>query len=70
MKFQLTTKRPIFVLGMMVLLSSFFISDAYAYLDPASGSLIIQMLVGALVGVGITIKVFWFRIKQKLFSRN
>jgi len=26
----------------------------------------IQVIIGALVGVGITIKVFWYRIKSKL----
>ena len=38
----------VFLLGTLVS------SEAYAYIDPGSGSLIIQMLIGALVGVGIT----------------
>ena len=66
MKFQLISERPIIVLSMMVLLAGFSISDAFAYLDPASGSLILQMVVGALVGVGITIKVYWYKIKEKI----
>ena len=36
------------------------------YLDPASGSILAQMIIAALVGVGISVKVFWFRIKSKL----
>jgi len=48
--------------------STFLISDAYAYIDPGSGSLILQMLVGALVGIGIAMKVYWFKIKEKLFG--
>ena len=64
------TKKPIFVLGMIILSSGYILSDAYAYLDPASGSLVIQMIVGALVGVGITVKVFWYKLKEKIFSRN
>ena len=36
------------------------------YLDPASGSVIAQMIIAALVGVGITFKVFWYKIKSKL----
>jgi hypothetical protein len=36
------------------------------YLDPGSGSMVIQMLIGALVGVGISLKVFWYRIKAKI----
>jgi len=45
--------------------SSFLISNAYAYIDPGSGSLILQMILGALVGVGIAMKVYWFKIKEK-----
>ena len=36
------------------------------YLDPGSGSIIIQALIGALVGVGITVKIYWWKIKEKL----
>ena len=47
------------------LMGGFVISDAYAYIDPGSGSLIIQMIIGALVGVGITIKLYWHKLKYK-----
>ncbi len=47
------------------LLGTFVSSEAYAYIDPGSGSMIIQMLIGALVGVGITIKIYWNRLKFK-----
>lgn len=36
------------------------------YLDPGSGSIIAQAIIGALVGVGISIKVFWYKIKEKI----
>jgi hypothetical protein len=48
--------------------SSFLISNAYAYIDPGSGSLILQMILGALVGVGIAMKVYWFKIKERFFG--
>jgi len=51
-----------------LLLPGFIISDAYAYLDPGSGSIVIQAIIGALVGVGITIKVYWEKLKMKFFS--
>ena len=47
------------------LLSTFVSSEAYAYIDPGSGSMIFQMLIGVLVGVGITIKIYWTRLKFK-----
>jgi|TARA_B110000014_G_C19714871_1_gene373812 hypothetical protein len=49
--------------------SNFVISNAYAYIDPGSGSLILQMLIGVLVGIGIAVKVYWFKLKEK-FSRR
>ena len=55
------------LIGMIFGISSgFFLSDAYAYIDPGSGSMIIQMIIGALVGVGITIKIYWYKLKEKL----
>ena len=50
------------------LFQGIFISDAYAYLDPGSGSVIIQMLIGALIGIGVTMKLYWIQIKYKLSS--
>jgi hypothetical protein len=55
---------PLFTI--LLLARGLFISDAYAYLDPGTGSIMIQALIGALVGVGITLKVFWYKIKMKL----
>ena len=48
----------------------FFVSNAYAYLDPGTGSIIIQAIIGALVGVGITLKLYWAKIKFKLTEKT
>ena len=48
----------------------FFVSNAYAYLDPGAGSVVIQAIVGALVGVGITLKLYWAKIKFKLTEKT
>ena len=45
-------------------------SDAYAYIEPATGSIIVQAIIGALVGVGITLKIYWFKLKEKFFSKS
>ncbi len=39
------------------------------YLDPGSGSIIFQAVIGALIGVGLTLKIYWYKIKEKLFSK-
>lgn len=33
------------------------------YLDPGSGSMIIQLVIGAVLGLGVFIRVFWKNIK-------
>ena len=52
----------------LIIVGHFSISDAFAYIDPSSGTLIIQMLAGALIGVGITLKLYWEKIKMKFLK--
>lgn len=33
------------------------------YLDPGNGSLILQLILGALLAIGLTVRIFWSRIK-------
>ncbi len=40
-----------------------------AYLDPGSGSFLIQLLIAGLVGAGFLIRAYWKKIKV-LFSRT
>jgi hypothetical protein len=54
---------------LFLILQEHFISTVPSYIDPGSGSLVIQMIVGALVGAGITIKIYWYKLKEK-FTRS
>ena len=54
------------IFASILLFQGFTVSEAYAYLDPGSGSVVIQMLVGALAGVGIALKIYWQKIKEKI----
>ena len=40
-----------------------------AYLDPGSGSMIIQILVGGVAALGVTMKRYWRRLTG-IFSRG
>jgi hypothetical protein len=40
-----------------------------AYLDPGSGSFLIQLLIAGIVGAGFLIKVYWKKVKG-LFVRS
>jgi len=41
----------------------------FPYLDPGSGSFIIQILIAALLGLGVALRASWGKIK-KLFGRG
>jgi len=67
------SKRLFQVVALCILFSSLAPQKAYAYLDPGSGSLILQLIAAFLVGGLFAIKIFWNKIKlffASLFSRN
>jgi len=48
-------------------------TDAHAYLDPGTGSYVVQMIIAGLLGAAFAIKMSWLRIKaffHGLFSKN
>jgi len=44
------------------LLSGF--GDKLAYLDPGSGSFLLQLLIAALLGAGIALRASWSKVKK------
>jgi hypothetical protein len=42
----------------------------FAYLDPGSGSMILQILAGGLAAVAVTAKLYWNRILRFLRIRK
>jgi hypothetical protein len=40
------------------------------YIDPGTGSIIIQAIVAAVVGIGIALRLFWHRILKFLGIRK
>jgi hypothetical protein len=44
---------------------------AYAYLDPGTGSIVLQAIIGGVAMVGATISVYWRKVRKfaaSLFS--
>lgn len=41
--------------------------SAFAYLDPGTGSFIIHVIVGGIVGVSYAVRVFWRNIKNAAY---
>jgi hypothetical protein len=42
----------------------------FAYLDPGTGSMIVQLLVGGVAAVAVTAKLYWHRILRLLRIRK
>ncbi len=55
------------VLG--VLAVALFPTDAHAYIDPGTGSYIIQIVIAGIMAGALALKMFWGRIKA-MFSGN
>lgn len=50
-----------------------FIGHSYAYIDPATGSMIVQAVIAVIAAVSVSIGIFWRRVKSflgKVFGRD
>ena len=45
-------------------------ATAFAYIDPGTGSFVIQGIIAAVVGAGVVVKMFWHRIKAALGGKS
>lgn len=39
-------------------------APAYAYLEPGTGSMLLQLILGGVAGVGIAVKLYWQQISS------
>ena len=58
----------------IIFLSFFFLTtNEHAYLDPGTGSIILQAIVGAFAAFFTSIYIFWNKVKnfyKKIFNKN
>ena len=52
-----------------LLLNGFSLIKISGYIDPGSATAIMAMIIGAIAGAGMTLKLYWYKIKQKI-TRN
>jgi hypothetical protein len=55
---------PIVSIMFILVLGTIFAPDAHAYIDPASGSALLQLILGGLAGIGVVAKLYWGRVKE------
>ncbi len=54
-----------------VMVSPLFLTeDAYAYLDPGTGSILLQGLIAGIAAGLVVIKLYWYKVKAFLFRRG
>ena len=53
--------KQVFITTLILFLWS--IKDAHAYIDPGTGSYIIQVIIGGALGAAFALKVYWRKIK-------
>lgn len=60
------------ILNLLVLLGIIELSNlpAQAYLDPGTGSMILQTIIATFVAAGIAVKSFWAQIKFFFSSKK
>ena len=61
-------KKIIVYLNLLLLLDVFIQSNAYAYIDPGTGSIMLQALIGGIAAAGAAISFYWSKIKS-FFSK-
>jgi hypothetical protein len=58
--------RGLVVLGLFVLGEQ----QVFAYVDPGSGSMLLQLLLGGVAGVAVVARMYWQRIRAFFGSRS
>ena len=70
MKNLLTPKSSLSLLVLTLLAMGLWPANAHAYIDPGTGSFVIQGIIAAVVGAGFAIKVYWHRIVSALTGKS
>lgn len=40
--------------------------SVYAYLDPGTGSMLLQVILGGVAAVAVALKLFWYKIRAAI----
>ena len=60
-------KTPILLFAVLVLLAP---SDAEAYLDPGTGSLVAQLFLGGIAGASVLLRLYWSKVVDLVRGRK
>ncbi len=51
-------------------IKQFILTGLLLYLDPGSGSFLIQLLLAAILGIGVAVRLYWGKIKAIFASKT
>jgi hypothetical protein len=52
------------ILKIFIIIYFSFLSNANAYIDPGTGSILLQALIGGLAVAGASLAVYWVKLKN------
>ena len=59
--------KPTYLFGVLIFFFLLFLQqDASAYLDPSSGSILVQIILGGVAGFAVLIRIYWRKIRRYL----
>ena len=61
------SKRQQLLLGSAIVISS---APAFAYIDPGTGSALIQGIIAAIAAIGVSVKLYWHRIVKFIARKD
>ena len=50
------------ILKFSLVLAALLPAPVMAYLDPGTGSMMLQVILGGIAAIGVALKLFWYRI--------
>jgi hypothetical protein len=51
---------------LLITILALFTQPAWAYLDPGTGSMLLQVILGGIAAVGVALKLGWHKIRAAL----
>lgn len=62
-------KKAVIMVSLFLLSSLLFIQSASAYIDPGTGSMVVQIVVAGMISASVAIRIFWRKIKS-IFTKK
>jgi len=59
-----------FLFSLAILIHLDLSQSAHAYLDPGTGSMLLQLVLGGVAGAAVVVRLYWARVKGFFSHQN